>query len=169
MQAMIRDADVTDLALRFRFQHRLIKACTVAGLRAEGRRVELVNIHVVGLQHGKARLEVFPKAFNGCRGRFRRDDDVVAHIGKCLTDLIFAIRIRACGVEKADAVIVCFAQQLARFFNGNALNGQRAEAVAIDRDAGIAECHCFHSFPVLSKYTYPKISFGLYSVSAVIS
>ena len=49
------------------------------------------------------------------------------------------------------------------------VDGQRAEAVAIDRDAGIAECHCFHSFPVLSKYTYPKISFGLYSVSAVIS
>ena len=91
MQTVIRDADVTDLALCFRFQHRLIQAGAVAGLRAEGRRVELVNIHVVGLQHGKARLEVFPKAFNGCRSRFRRDDDVVAYIGERLTDLIFAV------------------------------------------------------------------------------
>lgn len=41
MQAMIRDADVTDLALRFRFQHRLIKACAVAGL--QGRRSGVWN------------------------------------------------------------------------------------------------------------------------------
>ena len=60
---MVGDTDVADHPFFLGLQRRLVQAGAVAGLGAERRVVELVQVHIVRPQVGQGGVQVFPEVF----------------------------------------------------------------------------------------------------------
>ena len=150
-QPVVGDADKPDLPLGFGLLHGLVQAGAVPGLRAEGRVVELVHIDVVGLQQAQAGFQVLPKALHrGGRG-LCGDEDVLAHVRQGQAHFLFAVGVRAGGVEIGDAGVISLAQQLPGVVSPHPLNGQGAKTVFIHGDTRAAQSDSLHtdtSFPM---------------------
>ena len=146
-EAVVRDGDVADLALFFRFERRVVKAVLPARLRAEGRIVELIEIDIIGLERAQARLKILPEVLRRLRAGLCRQHDFVAHRRERRADLPLAVGIGARRVKKADAAVVCLVQQLHRVLLADALNGQAAETVFLNDQPCLAKRDLIHGNP----------------------
>ena len=107
--------------------------------------MELVKVDVVGAQVGKRSVQVFPEVLSVLRRRLGGDVHLRADAVKGFAQLHLAVGVGAGGVEKADACLVGLAGQIDGVLLRDALDGQRAEAVFVHRDAGAAKGDHIHS------------------------
>ncbi len=148
-QAMIRDTDVADLSLRFRFQHGLIEPASVPRLRTEGDVVELVNIQVISLQIAKRGLQVLPESRCILRTGLGGEINPAATIRKSCTQFLLTVCIKSCGVIKINPAVKGLVQEVYSLLLGNALYGERSEAVFIYCNTGLSKCYFPHKFSSL--------------------
>ena len=141
---MVGDADKADFPLLFGLLHGLVQAGAVPGLGAEGRVVELVDVHIVGPQQPQAGLQVLPEALHRGGRRLGGDEDLVPHIVEGQAHLLLAVGVGAGGVEKGDAPLVGLAQQHAGVLRGDPLDGQSPKGVFVGDDPGAPQCHLYH-------------------------
>ena len=143
-EPVVGDADVADLALGFGLEHGFVQTGAVAGLGAEGRVVELIDVDVA--QVGQADLQIGPELLCCCGGGFGGDKDLLTHLPEGQTHLVLGVGVAPGGVEEPDAAVIGLAQQHDRVIIGHTLYGQRAEAVFVDCNAGGAESDHFHKY-----------------------
>ena len=127
MEPVVRNADVTDVALLLHLQRGSVGAVWIIGVRQHGGIMELEQIDVIRLHPpqalfnvGKHRLFVRATALGG-------DDHILPHIVQRRAQLLLAVRVHVGRVEIVDARLIGPAYQLHRVGLGNALDGQRAE------------------------------------------
>ena len=151
-EPMVGDADVPHHTLRFCFQYGLVQAGAVAGLGAEGRIVELVQIDVVRPQIVQRGVQVLPELLRVLGGGLGSDVDLRADAVEGLPQLHLAVGIGPGSVEEADASPIRLPGQMHRIFLRNALDGQRTKAVFVHRDAGAAQSNHIHGINLTDNY-----------------
>ena len=151
-QAVVGDADVSDHPLSLGLQCGFVQAGAVTGLGAEGRVVELVDVHIVGAQIVQGGMQVLPELLRVLGGGLGGDVDLGADAVKGFAQLHLAVGVGAGGIKEADARLVSLAGQKDRILLGNALDGQGTKAVFVHGDAGAPQCdHIHREPPVFSK------------------
>ena len=151
-EPMVGEADVPHHALCLGLQHGLVQPGAVTGLGAEGRIVELVQIDVVRPQVVQRGVQVLPELLRVLRRRLGGDVDLRADAVEGLPQLHLAVGIGPGGVEEADARPVSFPGQMHCILLRNALDGQRAKAVFVHRDAGAAQSNHIHSISLTDNH-----------------
>ena len=142
--AVVRDADVSDLSGLLGFERRLIEACAVAWLYEIRVIVELIEVYVVRLEHFEAGLEVALELIRVFGLGFGGDHELAANMAESLSELCLTVGIASGCVEKVDAVVKSFLKQIYRLVGRYPLDGEAAEAVFADFDAGFAKCDSLH-------------------------
>ena len=96
MKTVVGDSDVPDLACLFCLKHGLIKACAVTGKGTEGRIVELVDVHVISLEHLQCGFYVRPELVSGLSSCLCGDVVAVPRdVLECNADLLLAVSVFA--------------------------------------------------------------------------
>ena len=147
---MVGDADVADLALCLGLQSRLVQACAVTGLGAEGGVVELVDVDVVGLQHLQTVVQMLPEGLRIFGAGLGSDVDVVPHVVEGQADLLLTVGVHIGGVEEGKARLIGPAQEPSGVFLADTLDGQGAEGILGGDDPGTAQGNGFHRSSRLS-------------------
>ena len=132
-------ADVADHPLCFGLQQTFVHASPVTGLIALLHVVQLVDIDIVCLQKPQGGLQVLPEGFRGLGMGLGRDDELFSFDkarAKGLSQLLLTVAVGPCGVKKAHASAVGFAQEPDCLLLGNALDRKGAETVLGNYDAG---------------------------------
>ena len=112
MEPVVRYAYMTDLSAFLCLQDCLIEARPVSRKGAERRIVELVDVHIVRLEHLQCGLQVFAQLVACQSSGFRGYEVTVS--GNALegyADLLLAVGISAGGVEECDAGLQCFTKE----------------------------------------------------------
>ena len=116
--------------------------------------MELVQIDVVRPQIVQGGVQVLPELLRVLRRRLGGKVHLAPDAVEGLSQLHLAVCIGPGGVEEADAHPISFPGQMHRIFLRNALDGQRAKAVFVHRDAGAAQSNQIHSInPPVSQNT----------------
>ena len=142
---MVGDADVPHHAICLGLQHGLVQAGAVAGLGAEGRIVELIQINVIRPQVVQGGVQILPEFLRVLGGGLGGDVDLASDAVEGLSQLHLAVGVSPGGVEEADARPISLPGQMHRILLRNALDGQRAKTVFVHRDAGAAQSNHIHS------------------------
>ena len=142
--AVVRDAYVVHLALPLGLEHGLVEAAAVVGLGAEVGVVELVDIHVVGLQQPQGGVQVVPEAAHGGVAAFGADHHLVAPPLEGDAQLLLAVGVEARGVEIVHAAVEGAADEAHGVLGADTLDGKGPETVAGHHKACPAESHFLH-------------------------
>ena len=94
------DADVPYPAALLRFQRGGVCAVRIVRVGDFSDLMELEEVDVVGLHHAEAVLDVLEYGLLVARGAFGGYDYLVAHVGERETNLLFAVAVSVCGVER---------------------------------------------------------------------
>ena len=127
---------MADLALALELLHRLVHARAVAGAVCLVGAMELVDVHVVGLEQAQRGLQVRREARGVLCARLGGDGHAVAHALEGDAHLLLGVGIGARGVEEGHAALVGAAQQPDGLAGRDTLDGKGAEGVLWRRDAG---------------------------------
>ncbi len=88
--------------------------------------MNLDQVNIVGLHHAQTVLHMPENAVFGIRPGFCGQDNVAAYIVQRKTDLLLAVGIGVGGIKKANAALVCGAQETDGIVLVAALNRQTA-------------------------------------------
>ena len=78
------------------------------------------------------------------------EDDLVPNPLKGVADLFLTVAVRAGSVKIIHAAVHSLPQQIGGLLLGDTLNGQAAEAIFLDLDAGTAQSNRSHRYSSLS-------------------
>ena len=120
--------------------------------------MELIDVDIVGLQIPQAGLQVRPEALRRGGRRFGGEIERVPTVREGVADLLLAVGIEPGGVEEGDARIQRHAEKPGGLLPGDALDGQRPEAVFVDGDAGPAQRYHIHRNDLRSLLLYPILA-----------
>ncbi len=118
--------------------------------RVIGDIVQLVDVDAVGSQILKALADMLLGRFGIPPEGLRRDDDLVADIAQGLADLLFAVPVYVCRIEKGDPQIIAVAHDLGALLKGQRDDGDPAESDFRDDEPRAAQLHFFH-------FTFPSV------------
>ena len=106
------DGDVADLALTLELLHCLVHARAVVRAVHSVGAMELVDVHVVGLEQAQRGLKVGGEGLGVLSARLGGDGHTVAHALEGDARLLLGVGIGARGVEEGHAALVGAMEQM---------------------------------------------------------
>ena len=146
ISAVVGQADMANHALTLEVLHLPVKGRILQ--RQHGGIVELVNIHIIGFEHGQAGFHIAFHALGGSGGCLGGDDNLIPNAFKGDAQLVFAVAVAAGGVVEGDSGFMGCTDQLYRIINSTPLQRQTAKGSAGDGETGFSKGCCTHSAPL---------------------